>query len=142
MAAVTNLNDTRQALSLSAVLEAEHSTLRQFLSLLEREQMELASPRPEALERLAGEKQVLMNELETLVRQRPHLQASSLPEPLRRTLGNITEAVGQARRLNDVNGRLLALHGKACAARVQVLTAGAHRNQVYGTGKPNPYAAV
>lgn len=140
MAAVIDLHHRRQAMSLAAVLEAEHAALRQFVALLEREQAELASPRAETLERIVAEKQALVDELQQLATQRPALKAASLPAPLRHHLAQITAAAAQAQRLNEVNARLLALHEQACRARVQVLTAGAPTSHTYGPRQANPYA--
>ena len=140
MAAVIDLQHKRQALGLAAVLEAEHAALRQFVALLEAEQGELAAPRPEELERIARAKQALVDELQQLAGQRPMLKAASLPGPLQKTLALITAAAAQARRLNEVNARLLALHSQACTARVQVLTAGAQSSTTYGGPRHrNPY---
>lgn len=140
MAAVIDLHHKRQAMGLAAVLEAEHAALRQFLGLLEKEQGELAAPRVEVLERIALEKQAIIDELHRLATQRPVLDAKALPPELQKTLSLISAAARQAQRLNAVNDRLLALHSKACMARVQVLTAGSGRNDTYGPRRSNPYA--
>ena len=85
--------------------------MRAFIALLEREQQILARPQADALEAIAGQKQVLLDQLALAGRGAPTGQR----DPVLRALA------ARARQLNATNARLLALHRNVCDSRLQVL---------------------
>lgn len=100
---------------------APHAAITEFIALLEREQHILARPQADALEAIATQKQVLLDQLDP--RGRGILAARQ--DPALRAL------VARARHLNAANARLLAIHRNACDNRLQVLRGGPSTNTLY-----------
>lgn len=97
------------------------AALGAFIALLEREQQLLARPQADALEAIAAEKQVLLEQLDP----RGRSVQNARQDPALRALA------ARARHLNATNARMLALHRNACDCRLQVLRGGASTPPLY-----------
>jgi flagellar biosynthesis/type III secretory pathway chaperone len=91
----------------------EREALARFVDLLEREQVALARPASADLQAYADEKLALADHIEALRRKQPRGARSTDPV--------VADLARRARRLNETNGRLIALHLQAVTARLQAL---------------------
>ncbi len=109
-------------------------TIIAIIALLEREQQLLAQPQADALETIAGQKQALLNRIQTDAPGRGAQSVqSALKDPALRALA------ARAQQLNAANARLLALHRTACESRLHLLRGGSSANALY---RANGYLGV
>jgi flagellar biosynthesis/type III secretory pathway chaperone len=97
-----------------ASCRAPRDAMLAFIDLLEREQQALAQPHADALEAIAGEKQVLAREFHALGQSKSAAAAFKADPDMRRM-------VQRAQLLNEANAKLLTLQRNFCDSRLQLL---------------------
>ncbi len=94
-----------------------HAAMQAFIEVLEREQRALAHPASADVQAFADERLRLADQIEALRRKTPR-NAAVDPAAVDPELAALAR---RARRLNETNGRLIALHLQSVTARLQAL---------------------
>lgn len=131
-----------------SVLDEEIGKLREFISLLQREQELLKSGDTEKLLPLIDTKTQLANTLAALSQAREtHLGRQGLPggragmeawlarhgnDPLRKAWQELLTLAAEARALNELNGKLIGLHMRHNQQAFAALMSATDRAMIYG----------
>lgn len=134
---------------ITELISAELDVLRQFVDVLQREQAALTDGRTESLIALAGEKVRHAERLAALNRDRDiklraagfgsgrdgvqaWREAANMPIKVQNDLLNVIELAKESRRLNDLNGKLVADRMQHNQQALNVLLSAARQSTLYG----------